>query len=597
MDFVATNLSSADFESGSGPGNDTSFIFFNCRTSELSHDSVTSPLFWSIFYQIQDSTPYVATIEAVFFLIAFFWNFFILLSLLSNPIILKEQPASIYLLNIALVDIIHSVTVILISMVSEAAQEFIFGNSDFVRCHLCEFLGFMLMLLVTCSLHTLAALSVDRFILLARPLRYKHYFNWKRAALVVVGCWIVGVLVAFPPLAGFGQYEFNIVFANCHPRWTGESNGIPHINYVLYAGVEAVVPIVILTVTNVWTFKIVSRALRQRFKRQKSFRDAPKSDEERQRDLEESRDYKHKQRQLVKVFGALLIGHIVSWTPTLSVMVVAAIIGATSVPLGVYVFGWISYLSNPVLHPIIESFFIKDLRQKVTRARRRVRTSLKTASTSVMSRTPSILSRTWSSRSLMRRSSSKKFSDISDSPQVNKRAFEHCNSNRLSPILKHRDVPKSIQLSNNALVPNGNSPLMTPMSTTTVVTPLDTSGFPAPIVMETPKIELVDFEPAGVPQTPLSKENDLHVTFREDSETNCCTHQDSDLSIKGSDLTSKYSDHQNEIQGIADILTAPESHSVITKASNNSSRSDLQESGDSGDKIEPESTPYTVTPI
>ena len=611
------------------------FELFNCRTSELSRDSITQPLVWSILYLVRDSTPYVATVEAVFFLIAFFWNSFIVCALLANPRTLREQPACIYLLNIALVDVLHSVTVILVSLVSEIAQEFVFGYTDFVRCHLCEFLGFMLMLLVACSLHSLAALSVDRFILLAKPLRYKDYFNWKRATLIVIGCWVISIVIAFPPLAGFGQYEFNTVFANCHPRWTGQTDGTPHIFYVLFVGAEAIVPILILTVTNVWTYKIVSGALRNKFKRQKSFRDAPKSEEELQREIGENRDYRHKQRQLVKVFGALLIAHIISWTPTLTIMIIASVMEAASLPTKVYIFGWISYLSNPVLHPIIESFFIKDLRRKMNNAKGKVRNSLRSASDSVMSRTPSLLSRNWSSKSLLRRISSKRFSDIPDSPPINNQTFaagdqagiHHHNSNGVSPMFNQHPVaarnliPKTIQLS-TATSGNCNSPLTTPVSFTTEITPLATGGgFLMPIVLETPETEVVGFEPVSaafaVQASPVTtstppKDSELRVRFAEmpgtDQVNSHKCNENRSLQNGDSDIENRDSNRRNEdcvkqesTTTIAAVVLSENPISAI-KGGSDSFRNNLRSSSDSESPLESgqnqfEFAPYAVTPV
>ena len=43
-------------------------------------------------------------------------------------------------------------------------------------------------------------------------------------------------------------------------------------------------------------------------------------------------------------------------------VVIVAGIGADQVPRQIYIFGWICYLTAPVFHPIIESFFVKDMR-------------------------------------------------------------------------------------------------------------------------------------------------------------------------------------------------------------------------------------------
>lgn len=336
--------------------------FFNCRTSELSRHQITSQAVWQLLPAVHHAAPAVAAVEAVFFAIAFVWNLFILICYLRQPRLLKE-PANLYLCNIALADFLLSVLVILISFVSEATKEFVFGDTDIIRCHFCEFLGFTLMFFVTMVLHTLAALSFDRFVLLSKPLQYKLYFSWKTAVSVLALIWFISFWVAIPPVLGFGQYEFNAVFANCHPRWTGQTGGINHINYILFAAVEAVVPIVILTVTNVWTFMIIKNFITIRLKRRRLNLQLPSklNDLERRR---EKKDYLQQQKRLIRVCAALFIAHIINWTPTLLVVTIAYGVGPTKIPIEVYIFGWVCYLINPVAHPIIESLFIKELRHR-----------------------------------------------------------------------------------------------------------------------------------------------------------------------------------------------------------------------------------------
>lgn len=395
--WLESNLSGSGSSSVSGSGSGSGEAgppgaLFNCRTSDLNHSSVTSQFYWSVLPNLHYASPYVATVEAIFFVIAFFWNLFILGCFLRRPKLLKE-PAHIYLFNLAVTDVLHSVFIILITSISEGTKEFIFGSNDFVRCHFCEFLGFMLLFLVTSSLHTLAILSVDRFVLLARPLRYKQYFNWKRAILIVAVIWFISFWVAIPPVLGFGQYEFNLALANCHARWTGTTNGIPHINYIIYAGVEAVIPFLMLVIFNIWTYKIVTGFLKKRLARQRSFRDTSNMDTtEMQKDRQERTQHTRKQRQLMKVFGGLLLAHVCSWCPTLIMSVVGAIVDPRRIPLEVYLFVWITYISNPVIHPIIETFFVKDLRYRLKKAKTNVRSSIKRASSvgqSIMSRSPS----------------------------------------------------------------------------------------------------------------------------------------------------------------------------------------------------------------
>ena len=352
-----------------------SSLHWPCRSGPISKNS-TSPFVWHTPAQLQAARPYVATIEALLFLIGFLWNAFVLVSYSLKRKLLKE-PANIYLFNLALIDILLCIFITLMSVVSEATGEFIFGASDFVRCNYCEFLGVLLHTFISLSLHTVTALSVDRFILLSQPVRYKSIFNWKKALVLQISLWVISILISVPPLFGFGEYEYNVVLASCNARWTGESSrGIENIHYVAFFGVEAIIPIIILTVTNVWVVKIVKRFLKQRIARQRTYRGTNNSHK-----IKEEKKYQHQQNQLVKVFGALFIAHIVCWTPVLTVMFVALGIGANNIPLELFLAIWLIYLTIPVIHPILESFFIKDLRHVLNRTKKTMRFSINHAST------------------------------------------------------------------------------------------------------------------------------------------------------------------------------------------------------------------------
>lgn len=354
-----------------------------CRADSgpISTDSIVFPPAWSLSLdeQLKRASVYVAVIEAIFFLIGFLWNFFILASYFRNPRLLKE-PANIYLFNLAIADLLLSVFITLSACISSAAGRFIFGSSDFTRCHYCRFLGVALHTLVSFTLHILTALSVDRFILLAMPLRYKSLYNMKKALVITILLWLLSLGLAIPPVFGFGEYEFNLFFASCNARWTGRNKlGVENIHYVTVFGVEAVIPISIIIVTNVWVIKIIKSFLSSRIKRRRTYRgniitSADKKDEIK---------YEKNQKQLVKVFGALFVAHSICWIPVLTVMFVSLGIGVAKIPPAVFISAWLAYLLNPVLHPMLETFFIKDLRYSITKTKQKVRSSVKGACSSL----------------------------------------------------------------------------------------------------------------------------------------------------------------------------------------------------------------------
>ena len=362
--------------SGSGDGgvllnvtDNTTSELFNCLSSNLSSTNVSVSSHWRISDDLLYGTPVVATVYVIFFLLAFFWNLFIIVTYIVKRHLLNE-PGNIFLFNLALVDILLTITVLVYSTVTEIAQEFVFGSNDIVRCRFCDAAGFFLMLLIMCSLHILMALSIDRFILLSSPLRYKQLMNkWKTLIIIViiwVWCFIIGIL----PVVGFGQNEFNIRFGSCLPRFTGEnpSTGINNFYYAAFVAIEALIPVVILGFTNIFTYRLVSKFLRRNLRRRSTFR--------KKEDVGQSKDEKKhqkQQQQLVRVFGALFVSNIISWTPTIVVVLLIFAIPAENFPNELYIFGHIAFLTSPVFHPILESFFVKDLRYQIKRAHKGVR--------------------------------------------------------------------------------------------------------------------------------------------------------------------------------------------------------------------------------
>ncbi len=359
-------------------------VTFNCLASDtLSSFNITNRTHWEITEELQGAAPVLATIYAIFFALAFFWNLFIVITYLAKYKLLKE-PGNLFLFNLALADLLVAVTVMIFSSVAQAGGEFIFGYTDIVRCNVCDLAGFCTMFFVFMSFHLLAALSIDRFIQLTYPLRYKRLMSLWRAVIVISISWIVSFIIGILPFLGFGQYEFNRQFGSCIPRFTGTNlkSSVNNFFYVIFAALEALIPIIIIGITNVFTYRLVSKFLKKNLKRKKTFR----NDAELKTNSAEDKKHKQQQNQLVKVFGALCIANCVSWTPVIAVIFSIGVVGltvASSIPDGVYVFGWFCYLTNPVVHPIIESFFVKDLRYQVTRAKK----SIRRASTAIIKST------------------------------------------------------------------------------------------------------------------------------------------------------------------------------------------------------------------
>ena len=341
---------------------------FNCLARDnLSSSEITDRSVWKILNELQYGTPVVATVLIIFFLISFSWNLFIIVTFLVKYRLLKE-PGNILLLNLAVGDFLVSITTLLFSIVTEIAQEFIFGQSDTVRCSFCDFTGTSFIFLLASSLHTLAALSIDRFLLLSLPLRYKKIMKIWTAVVIVIFIWAISFIIAIMPVFGFGQVEFNQRFGYCVPRFTSINlvSGINNYYYPVVGVIEAIIVMVIIVVTSISTYRIVAHFLKVNFRRRSTYR-RPQDQQN------ESVRHQRQQSQLVKVFGALLISNIITYTPVIIVVIIFAALPADDVPGEVFIFGWICYLTTPVVHPIIESFFVKDLRIIVEKGQRNLR--------------------------------------------------------------------------------------------------------------------------------------------------------------------------------------------------------------------------------
>ncbi len=338
---------------------------FGCSPyGNLNRSGITDATPWAIRSSLRDVRFLLAAIEILFCVLAMAGNLFIVVTMLAKRQMLRE-PANVYLLNLAIADLLIAVIVLPFTVVAGLANEFVFGSSDYTRCISCNFAGASLQVLTAASLHLIAALSFDRFFALAYPLKYIHSMKRGKALSISLGIWFVSFWIGVPPILGFGQYTFNRTFANCHPVWEGDD-----FNYVRFVLFESFIPIAILLVTNVWTYRLASIFLKKRLRRRTITRK-----EEGPERLKEERDaYRTKQKRLIKMFTTLLLVYVVTWTPNVLIAVVANFVPNRGV-LEVAVFGWICYITNPVLHPLIETVFIKELREEVSKARKWIATT------------------------------------------------------------------------------------------------------------------------------------------------------------------------------------------------------------------------------
>ncbi len=334
---------------------------FSCLDDHLSSNSVTQDV-WKIYKDFQYGSPIVAAILIIFLSVAFTCNLFIIVSMLWQRML--KQPAQILLLNLAVSDFLVSGLVMPFTITSGIAREYVFGDSDSTRCKVCQS-GIVFVILSQVSFHSIALLSLDRFLFIRFPFRYKKLVTVRRTAVVVLAVWVLCVLLSLPPLFGFGEVKLSTSVGNCFISFFGETHVTRNIFYLLLLVMEALFPIAILIVTNVWLLCIIVKHIHQKFWMQRHLASDERSNAKRsiQGSLYQRRN--RQQLQLVKVFTAIFIANLITWLPAIVLAISAPFINFDHIPAEVIAIVYLSYISHTVIHPLLESFFILKLRKLI----------------------------------------------------------------------------------------------------------------------------------------------------------------------------------------------------------------------------------------
>ena len=279
----------------------------SCLDRDLSHYFVTID-YWQVSPALTSLGIVTGSFLLLFILLALPSNLLIILCILLKK--LYKQPTYLLLLSLSISDLLMCVIVMPLIVVSGLAGEFVLGHSDWVRCKVCQ-TGVCLIASTLSSLHLLALISVDRFIFIKYPLRYNSIVTpGKTMALVLTVCGL-SCCLAVLPLFGFGDIHFDHETFSCSPRFDHHTDVTLNIHYMILVILEAMLSIIVLVVTNVWVLCI---ARRQIYRNIKSFTNVEQATSY-QRHLRTTlhQEKYRKQLQLLRVFGAIFISHMITW--------------------------------------------------------------------------------------------------------------------------------------------------------------------------------------------------------------------------------------------------------------------------------------------
>ncbi|XP_022106793.1 histamine H2 receptor-like [Acanthaster planci] len=155
--------------------------------------------------------------------------------------------------SLALADLFRGILVLPFVVIAS-----IFGGRWTMGDALCSLSGIGYTLFGTASVMTLAAVSIDRYVAILKPLKYTSIITSTRAALFICLIWLVSILMALLPILGWSRYSFNPWNGICIANWMEYK---PYACF--YLSVSFVLPFSVLTFCYYKIFKVARHQSRR----------------------------------------------------------------------------------------------------------------------------------------------------------------------------------------------------------------------------------------------------------------------------------------------------------------------------------------------
>ena len=230
-------------------------------------------------------------------------------------------------------------------LISAATGEWVFGGSVEEKEVTCNIAGFILKHSIMVINATLAAISVDRWLFIVKPIFYQQYVKPKVAVIVVISIWIITALISTTPFFGMGQFVFGS-FGSCESKFEGE------IAFTLVVLVVFLPEIGIIVVTSIWTYCFMQKFLRE------------------QAHLAENSIYISKKRRVVGIFGLMLLAYVACYLPSFVPIIQSQFYDAKA---STFVVGLVFLLAMTIVNPVIQSFFRSEVKSEIKRFYKKVR--------------------------------------------------------------------------------------------------------------------------------------------------------------------------------------------------------------------------------
>ena len=238
---------------------------------------------------------------------------------------------NMFLVNLAIGDIAMALLSMTTPLKTAITRQWTYRPAGYV----CQLNAFCSAVLICTTMFTHAAISVDRFFAVVKPM--KKIMTTKKAFFSILGIWLLAVLVSLGPVLGWGRNDYNASTLQCG---FGFPKSRIEVLYMIFLAVIAfLLPISIMSYTYIRIYLVVRHHTRRMSS--STFGNNPD-------------DFAKKQQRIVLTFFLALIVFIVCWMPFFVFIAIAASISSRDelphgLGLAAYWCGFLNCSINPYL--------------------------------------------------------------------------------------------------------------------------------------------------------------------------------------------------------------------------------------------------------